>query len=75
MIEKTKNIDHYQKRFGRIAIEKGYITQDQLIEALKVQVKEELENNNHMLIGEILFEMNIMSVKQIGEVITTTVQV
>jgi len=71
MIEKTKNIDRYQKRFGRIAIEKKYITQAQLIEGLKIQVQEELENNNHMLIGEILMDLDLMNANQIEDVVKT----
>jgi hypothetical protein len=37
-VRRTKNMEYYEKRFGLIAIEKGYLTPEQLIEALKVQV-------------------------------------
>ena len=46
----------FQKRFGLIAVEKGFITTDQLVEAFKVQVLEEIEKEKHRLIGAILFE-------------------
>jgi hypothetical protein len=38
--EKPAGIEHYEKRFGIIAIEKGFISPDELIEALTVQVQE-----------------------------------
>ena len=33
----------FKKRFGTIAFEKGFVTKEQLAEALKTQVMEELE--------------------------------
>lgn len=33
-------IEHYEKLFGIIAIEKGFISPDDLIKALMIQVKE-----------------------------------
>ena len=40
-----------EKRFGVVAVEKGFITPDQLFEALKVQVQEDLETETHRLVG------------------------
>ena len=37
----------FQKRFGLIAVEKGFITAEQLVEAFKVQVLEEIEKGKH----------------------------
>ena len=42
MTDKPGNIEHFEKQFGIIAIEKGYITSDNLIESLKIQVEEDL---------------------------------
>ena len=36
-------MSQFQKRFGFIAVEKGFITSDQLVEAFRVQVTEEIE--------------------------------
>ena len=53
---KSKKIDHYEKRFGVVAIEKGFITADELINGLKVQVQEDVGLGYHRLIGEILLD-------------------
>ena len=58
-----------EMRFGVVAVEKGYITTDQLFEALKVQVQEDLEKETHRLLGEILFEQNAMTQEQKDEVL------
>ena len=57
-----------QKRFGKLAIEKGFINQEQLIEATKVQIAGEIQNNERVLLGEILFELGYISKDQINEV-------
>jgi hypothetical protein len=44
----------YAIRFGQIAIWKGFITEQQLEEALDEQISHNLINDNHKLIGEIL---------------------
>ena len=68
MTRKSKKIDQYEKRFGAIAIEKGFITSDQLIDALRIQVMEETGKRKHRLIGTILFEQEIMPYEQIDKV-------
>ena len=69
MSDKTGNIEHYEKRFGVLAIEKGFITPDELFEALRVQVQDEIEKGTHRLIGEILLDRNSMTPAQIDEVL------
>jgi hypothetical protein len=62
--------DKIDKRFGSIAIRKGYITTEQLIDALTLQVKENIYKNQHRLIGSIMREMGYLTVKQIDEILT-----
>jgi hypothetical protein len=69
MIKILGKIAKYEKRFGLIAIKKGFISDDDLIKALIIQVKEENENGRHRLIGEILLDMDVMSGRQIEEVL------
>ncbi len=69
MSDKTGNIENYEKRFGVLAIEKGFITPDELFEALRVQVQDEIEKGTHRLIGEILLDRNSMTPAQIDEVL------
>ena len=57
------------KRFGVIALEEKFITVDQLVEAIRVQVKEEVEEGRHRLIGNILFDQGILIMDQINQVL------
>ena len=57
------------KRFGVTAVEKGFITKDQLFEALKTQITEEIEKREHRLIGRILYDMEFLTLSQIDEVL------
>jgi hypothetical protein len=57
------------KRFGGAAVAKGFITTDQIVEALKIQVIEELEKKQHRPIGAILLEGGQINVLQIDEVL------
>jgi hypothetical protein len=61
--------EHLEKRFGLIAVEKGLITKDQLIEALKIQVYEDIDKGKHRLIGRILLEQGLITVTQIDEIL------
>jgi len=69
MSEHHSKLEHYEKQFGIIAIEKGFITPTMLIEALKIQVEEELDIQTHRLIGEILMEKDYISAMQIQEIL------
>jgi len=59
----------YAFRFGEIAIMKGFITAQQLEEALDEQMAHDLSNNHHKLIGEILLEKGWMTQHQIAIVL------
>jgi hypothetical protein len=61
--------EQFEKRFGVIAIEKGFITAEQLIEAIKIQVMEDIEDGKHRLIGRILLEQELITIPQIDEVL------
>jgi len=57
------------RRFGVTAVEKGFITTDQIVEALKIQVNEEVEKGQHRPVGSILLEGGQINVLQIDEVL------
>jgi hypothetical protein len=57
------------KRFGAVAIDKGFITLENLIEAMKIQILENLDGSDHRLIGQILWEQGYIKTEQINEVI------
>ena len=57
------------KRFGALAIDKGFITLEHLIEAMKIQILENLQGLDHRLIGQILWEEGYIKTEQINEVL------
>jgi hypothetical protein len=63
------DIELFKKRFGVTAVEKGYISSDQLIEALAIQVAEDISTGGHDLIGKILFEQGILTMDRVDEVL------
>ena len=67
MSETTKP---YKKRHGIIAIDKGFITSQQLIEASSHQVMKEVKDGEHYLIGAILFDLGHITLEQDAEVLT-----
>lgn len=63
------SLHNLERRFGITAVKKGFITAEQLIEALSTQVMEELEGAGHRLIVEILFEKKYLTAVLIREVL------
>jgi len=57
------------KRFGAVAIEKGFITLEHLLEAVEIQILENLDGTDHRLIGQILWEKGYIETEQINEVL------
>lgn len=61
--------EHLEKGFGVLAVKKGLITADHLIEALRIQVMEDIEKGKHRLIGRILLEQGLITFWQIDDVL------
>jgi hypothetical protein len=59
----------YCPLFGRISVDLGFITEEQLEEATDQQVEESLFNNHHRLIGSILSEHGWITDNQIDIVL------
>ena len=58
-----------EKRFGQIAIEKRFITKEQLIEAITCQVKREVGGSGHQHLGSLLQELDYMDEDEVKEVL------
>ena len=56
-------------RFGKVAVDMGYITMDQMLNAIEVQVKENIAFGTHRKIGMILMEQGHLTLDQIDEVL------
>ena len=61
--------DFSDKRFGQIAIDKGFISMAQLVEGLEIQIEEETEQGMRRVIGAILIEKGYMNLLQVQEVV------
>ena len=59
----------FEKRFGMMAVEKGFVTPEQVLEAIEIQVKENMEQKKHRFIGTVLVEQGYMRHSQIQEVL------
>lgn len=62
---------HYQKRFGTIAVDKGFIDDEQLIKALEIQAKENVMEGKHRLLGQILMDEGLLTTEQVDEILNT----
>ena len=61
--------EHLEKRFGIIAVEKGFVTPAQVLDATEIQVTENMEQRRHRTIGEILLKQDVTTQSQIKEVL------
>jgi len=62
--------ENIAKRFGVIAIEKGFITKDQFIDAMAMQIEINLSGNDtKKKIGEILKDIGYITDEQIKKVL------
>jgi hypothetical protein len=60
---------HLEKRFGVTAVKKGFITADEVIDALRIRVMEDIEKGQHRLIGRILLEQGSITLSEIDDVL------
>ena len=63
--------DGYGKRFGLIAVDKGFTDLENLIEAMKIQMISDVKKFDYRLIGEILVDMGALNASQVNEVLNT----
>ncbi len=60
---------NYHKRFGTIAVDKGFIDDNQLIKALEIQAKENVLEGKHRLLGQIFVDEGLLSTAQVDEIL------
>ena len=58
-----------RKRFGVIAIEKGFISKDQFTDAMGVQIENDLEGVEAILFGDILVNLGYITAEQALDVL------
>ena len=64
-----KLAEQYFPRFGKIAINMGFVTAKQLKEAITEQVEDDLADKRHRPIGKILLESGLITKEQIDIVL------
>ncbi len=64
-----KEVDKLCRRFGMIAVKKGFVTPEQVKEAFSEQLDDDLSGREHRLIGTILFEKNYLTWDQVETVL------
>jgi len=70
-LKRAIDIDLPERRFGFIAIEKGFIRADQLWQALIEQRAQETSGRERRPLGMILKDLGYLSVSQIDEILQT----
>ena len=60
---------NYKRRFGHSAIQKGFITKNQLLQAMGVQIENEKNDADSEPIGIILRKLGFMTLKQTEDVL------
>jgi hypothetical protein len=60
--------DRY-KFFGEVALEKRFVTAEQLYEALTIQARDKVDGKPERLLGQILLELGHMDEDQIRQVL------
>ena len=64
-------VEVQEKRFGVIAVGKGFVTKEQLLEALTIQVEEDLSGKPHTLIGNILMKLGYLTHEELDDILAT----
>lgn len=59
----------YCYRFGKIAVDKGFVTEAQLKDGIIEQLEDDLHQRPHRMIGRILFEKGWITSEQIETVL------
>jgi hypothetical protein len=59
----------YNPRFGQISVAKGYVSSEQVKQALMEQLEDDLANRSHRLLGEIMLAKGWMTANQVKKVL------
>ena len=59
----------FEKRFGDVAVEKGFVSKEQVEKALKIQMMDDSEGKGHRVIGAILKQLGYMTTEEINEIL------
>jgi hypothetical protein len=60
-----------EARFGVAAIQKGFVSLEQIIDALGVQIEENISSGTHRPLGQILVDQELIDCSQLEDVLQT----
>ncbi len=63
--DNKKKLTVYDVQFGRVAVKQGFLTEEQLKEALYEQIKDDLTHRPHRFLGEICVAKGWMTDEQV----------
>jgi hypothetical protein len=66
---KDRSVKDRYKFFGEVALEKRFVSAEQLYEALTLQARDKVEGRPERLLGQILLELGYMKEDQIRQVL------
>jgi hypothetical protein len=61
--------ERVEKRFGDRAVERGFITTEDVLQVINIQEMERIQKGQHRSIGRILLDQGLISISQIDEVL------
>jgi hypothetical protein len=64
-------LEGQEKRFGVIPVGKGFVTKGQVLEALTIQVEEDLSGKTHTLTGNILMKLGYLTHEELDDILAT----
>lgn len=73
--QKKTRVQKNLPRFGMVAVQLGFITPQQLKEALMEQVDDDLANRPHRPLGSILYDNGAMTAQQLESVLDRTLEI
>ncbi|MEX1328043.1 MAG: hypothetical protein AB1Z29_14655 [Desulfobacterales bacterium] len=65
---------HHHKRFGTIAVDKGFISEEQLIKALELQATDNIKEGKLRLPGQTFLDEGLLTEAQVDERLETISQ-
>ena len=60
-----EHAETHRLRFGQIAVRMGFISGQQLKDAISEQIDDDLAGRNHRFIGDILLEKQLINLEQV----------
>ena len=64
-----RNADDFCQRFGAVAVRKGFVTLDQVKQAMSDQIEDDTNGREHRLLGSILYDHGYITEHQIEQLL------